>query len=122
MIGGFLGLCAGIGLAFLIEFINPVFHTREDVHQFLGLPVLATLPIEQLGRTKENSKKTGHRVLILATLLILITLLGLGWWYFKAHRAGDQSADQDLQIEERVQSSVRSQESNRGLGTTADID
>ncbi|MBW1714628.1 MAG: lipopolysaccharide biosynthesis protein, partial [Deltaproteobacteria bacterium] len=44
MIGGFLGLFAGVGLAFLIEFIHPVFRTREDVDQFLGLRVLATLP------------------------------------------------------------------------------
>jgi len=49
MIGGFLGLFAGIGLAFLIEFIHPVFRTREDVDQFLGLPVLATLPKEKRG-------------------------------------------------------------------------
>jgi uncharacterized protein involved in exopolysaccharide biosynthesis len=49
LIGGFLGLFAGIGMAFLIEFINPVFRTREDVDQFLGLPVLATLPKEKTG-------------------------------------------------------------------------
>ncbi len=47
MIGGFLGLFAGIGMAFLIEFIHPVFRTREDVDQFLGLPVLVTLPKEK---------------------------------------------------------------------------
>jgi uncharacterized protein involved in exopolysaccharide biosynthesis len=47
MIGGFLGLFAGIGIAFLFEFINPVFRTREDVDQFLGLPVLVTLPKEK---------------------------------------------------------------------------
>jgi len=47
MIGGFLGVFAGVGLAFLIEFIHPVLRTREDVDQFLGLPVLATLPREK---------------------------------------------------------------------------
>ncbi len=47
LIGGFLGLLAGIGMAFLIEFIHPVFRTREDVEQFLGLRVLATLPKEK---------------------------------------------------------------------------
>ncbi len=47
LIGGFLGLFAGIGMAFFIEFIHPVFRTREDVDQFLGLPVLATLPKEK---------------------------------------------------------------------------
>lgn len=44
MMGGFLGLFAGIGLAFLIEFLNPVFRTREDVEHYLGFPVLATIP------------------------------------------------------------------------------
>ncbi|MBW2058458.1 MAG: hypothetical protein JRJ26_13275 [Deltaproteobacteria bacterium] len=47
LIGGFLGLMAGVGMAFLLEFLNPVFRTREDVDQFLGLPVLATLPKEK---------------------------------------------------------------------------
>ncbi len=47
LIGGFLGLFAGIGMAFLIEFVHPVFRTREDVDQFLGLPVLVTLPKEK---------------------------------------------------------------------------
>jgi uncharacterized protein involved in exopolysaccharide biosynthesis len=47
MLGGFLGLFTALGLAFLIEFIHPVFRTREDVDQFLGLPVLATLPKEK---------------------------------------------------------------------------
>ncbi len=47
LIGGFLGLLSGIAIAFSIEFINPIFRTREDVSQFLGLPVLATLPKEK---------------------------------------------------------------------------
>ena len=49
MIGAFLGLFAGVGLAFLIEFVHPVFRTREDVDQFLGIRVLATLPKEKHG-------------------------------------------------------------------------
>ena len=44
LIGGFLGFFAGIGMAFFAEFIRPVFRTREDIDQFLGLPVLATVP------------------------------------------------------------------------------
>jgi uncharacterized protein involved in exopolysaccharide biosynthesis len=47
IIGAFLGLFAGIGLAFLSEFIHPVFRTREDIEQFLGLRVLAALPKEK---------------------------------------------------------------------------
>ena len=51
LLGGLLALFAGTGLIFLLEFINPVFRTREDVNQFLGLPVLAVLP-----RIEESSK------------------------------------------------------------------
>jgi len=47
LIGGFLGLFTGIGLALFAEFIRPVFRTREDVDQFLGLTVLATVPKER---------------------------------------------------------------------------
>jgi uncharacterized protein involved in exopolysaccharide biosynthesis len=47
VIGAFLGLFVGLGLAFLSEFIHPVFRTREDIEQFLGLRVLATLPKEK---------------------------------------------------------------------------
>jgi uncharacterized protein involved in exopolysaccharide biosynthesis len=47
LIGGFLGLFAGLGMVFLIEFIHPVFRTSEDVDQFLGLTVLATVPKER---------------------------------------------------------------------------
>ena len=49
LIGGFLGFFAGIGIAFFAEFIRPVFRTREDIDQFLGLPLLATVPKEKLG-------------------------------------------------------------------------
>ncbi|NIM99173.1 MAG: hypothetical protein GTO24_14170 [candidate division Zixibacteria bacterium] len=42
-----LALLTGFGVPAFIEFINPVFRTREDIDQFLGLPVLATLPREK---------------------------------------------------------------------------
>ena len=58
MLGGFLALFAGIGIAFLIEFINPVFYTREDVEQFLGLPVIAILPEEERHEIKDENLKT----------------------------------------------------------------
>jgi uncharacterized protein involved in exopolysaccharide biosynthesis len=44
ILGAFLGLLGGIGMAFLIERIHPVFRSRDDVDHFLGLPVLTTLP------------------------------------------------------------------------------
>ncbi len=47
IIGGMLSLWISLGLAFLVEFINPVFRTREDIIQYLNLQVLGTLPNEQ---------------------------------------------------------------------------
>lgn len=47
MISAILGLVAGTSLAFFIEFLNPVFRTREDVEHFLSLPVLVILPKEK---------------------------------------------------------------------------
>jgi uncharacterized protein involved in exopolysaccharide biosynthesis len=44
LIGAFVGLVIGVTVVFVIELINPVFHTREDVQQFLNVPVLAILP------------------------------------------------------------------------------
>ncbi len=48
MIGACVSLLMGVGLAFLLEFLNPVFRTREDIDRFLRLPVLAIVPRENL--------------------------------------------------------------------------
>lgn len=44
MIAAFAGLVVGVTVVFVFELVNPVFHTREDVQQFLNIPVLAILP------------------------------------------------------------------------------
>jgi uncharacterized protein involved in exopolysaccharide biosynthesis len=116
MISGFFGLCTGIGIAFLIEFINPVFHTREDVQQYLGLPVIATLPIEQVLQFEKNSQKERHRVLILVTFLILIALLGLGWWYYKVHKNVEHMENQVAKTELPLSSLEKLEKSSMELG------
>lgn len=64
LLGAFLGLIAGVGIVFLLEFLNPVFHTREDVQQFLNLPVLATIPKEQkLQKKSDEQPPTAKRKL-----------------------------------------------------------
>ena len=56
-LGCFLGLVAGVNIVFFTEFINPVFRNREDVQQFLGLSVLATLPkVKQSQASAEYQK------------------------------------------------------------------
>jgi len=38
-----LGLLAGIGLAFLAEYLDPTLRQREQV-EALGLPIIASIP------------------------------------------------------------------------------
>ena len=42
--GVIIGLLLGIGLAFLIEYFDKTIKNPEDVEQYLGLPVLGTIP------------------------------------------------------------------------------
>jgi uncharacterized protein involved in exopolysaccharide biosynthesis len=122
MIGGFLGLCTGIGIAFLIEFINPVFRTREDVEQFLGLPVIATLPKEQLKVLHNDPNKAGRRALLLVASLILITLLGFTLWYFKLHGHGDHVENQATKPGQPLSTLGKEKESRVKRGRSGQIE
>lgn len=44
MIGAILGLFAGLGTAFALEYMNKTIRTPEDVQQYLDLPVLGSIP------------------------------------------------------------------------------
>jgi len=44
MIAGILGLCIGVGLAFILEYMNKTVKTIEDVENYLDLPVLGSIP------------------------------------------------------------------------------
>ncbi len=44
MIAAFLGVFVGVGIAFLLEYLNKTVRTAEDVRDYLGLPTLATVP------------------------------------------------------------------------------
>lgn len=43
-IGAVLGIFLGVGLAFLLEFIDNTIKTKEDVERLLGVPVLGQIP------------------------------------------------------------------------------
>ena len=43
-IAGFLGLFIGMGLAFLLEYLNKTVSTPEDVTKYLDLPTLGSIP------------------------------------------------------------------------------
>ncbi|MDN4523941.1 YveK family protein [Fictibacillus fluitans] len=39
-----VGLMAGVGLAFLLEYMDNTLKTEQDIENYLGLPVLGTIP------------------------------------------------------------------------------
>jgi len=55
MIAAFLGLFAGTGLAFVLEYVNKTIINAEDVEYYLGLPVLGNIP----DFDTENREKKG---------------------------------------------------------------
>lgn len=56
-IGGVLGLFVGVGLAFLLEFVDNTIKTKEDVERVLELPVIGQIPeIEPKERKNGRSR------------------------------------------------------------------
>ncbi len=45
MVGIILGLALGVGLVFLIEFLDDTIKTPEDVQKYTGLSVIGTIPV-----------------------------------------------------------------------------
>jgi succinoglycan biosynthesis transport protein ExoP len=45
IVGIIMGLMVGIGLSFLREYLDRSIHTEEDVHRYIGLPVLSVIPM-----------------------------------------------------------------------------
>lgn len=45
MVGIILGLVLGVGLVFLIEFLDDTIKTPEDVQKYTGLSVIGTIPV-----------------------------------------------------------------------------
>ena len=45
MVAGFLGIFVGVGLAFLLEYLDTTFKSPEEIETYVGLPVLGRTPI-----------------------------------------------------------------------------
>jgi polysaccharide chain length determinant protein (PEP-CTERM system associated) len=68
--GVLLGLGAGLGVAFLLEMLNTSFKRTEDLDGYVGVPVLATLPvITTRGQIIEQRQE--RSMLVLASVVIL---------------------------------------------------
>ncbi len=44
LLGLVLGLMAGVGLAFLLEYMDQTLRTEDDIHQLSDIPVLSVIP------------------------------------------------------------------------------
>lgn len=53
-IGAVLGMFLGIGLAFLVEFMDTTLKTKEDAEKILGVPVLGQIPDFDLVDSKQK--------------------------------------------------------------------
>ncbi|MBW2709421.1 MAG: GumC family protein [Deltaproteobacteria bacterium] len=57
VLGIFLGLMAGLGLSFLLEYLDRTLHTEDDVQNYLGLPVLSVIPLGRKAKQKAYGNK-----------------------------------------------------------------
>ncbi|HCS72264.1 MAG TPA: hypothetical protein DIW17_00100 [Clostridiales bacterium] len=64
IIAAFLGLMVGLGIIFLIEYLDNTIKTQEDAEEFLKLPVIGRIPNFD---TKKSKKKSADRSPRLAT-------------------------------------------------------
>ncbi|MBN8210253.1 capsular biosynthesis protein [Bacillus sp. NTK071] len=56
-----VGLMVGVGLAFLLEYLDNTIKNEEDIENVLGLPVLGTIAViedKEAGISKKKSKKS----------------------------------------------------------------
>jgi capsular polysaccharide biosynthesis protein len=53
LVGAFLGLAAGLGLAWFRETLDQSFHSEADLEAHLGLPILAVVPNLKEEKLKE---------------------------------------------------------------------
>jgi uncharacterized protein involved in exopolysaccharide biosynthesis len=60
-IGGVLGVFLGVGLAFLLEFLDNTLKTKEDAERVLGLPVLGQIPDFSKVNTAQRKRSARRR-------------------------------------------------------------
>ena len=56
-----VGLMVGVGLAFLLEYLDNTIKTEEDIEKVLGVPVLGTIAViedKEAGISKKKGKKS----------------------------------------------------------------
>ncbi|MBT9156712.1 MAG: putative capsular polysaccharide biosynthesis protein YwqC [Firmicutes bacterium] len=57
VLAGFVGAMAGLGLAFVLAYLDNTVKTPEDIHERLGLPLLGVVPVF---KTQDFTKETAR--------------------------------------------------------------
>ncbi len=65
-----LGLGSGVGLAFLLEYADKSFRDQEDMESFLGIPVLASIPLTHTERGLYLARRKKVAYVIVATIIM----------------------------------------------------
>ncbi len=72
VIAGVFGVIAGIGLIFLLDTLDGAVKTREEVEDFLGIPVIGFVPpMNRKNSTTKKKKNQAHEVEVRGSPLIL---------------------------------------------------
>lgn len=64
LIGGLVGLAAGLGLAMMWEKSDSSVHSAEDVAQYLDLEVVGMIPMMHFGTKAKNKRQRGNYVAV----------------------------------------------------------
>jgi len=79
----FLGLGAGGGIAFALEYLDPTFHDKKLLEKTFEMPVIATIP--RLYTKKEMRKKWFMRAVYVSVFLGVIICYSIALYYIKKH-------------------------------------
>lgn len=60
-VAGVLGLMVGVGLAFVLEYLDNTVKSPEDVRRYLDLPVLGTIPVIDLRQEAKMARRAADR-------------------------------------------------------------
>ncbi len=60
-IAGFLGLFVGVGMVFMLEFLDTTLKTAEDIERYMELPVLGRIPMVDGNGDKRSGRRRRRR-------------------------------------------------------------
>ncbi|MHB8926878.1 MAG: YveK family protein [Bacillota bacterium] len=60
-VAGVLGIMVGVGLAFVLEYLDNTVKSPEDVRRYLDLPVLGTIPVIDLRQEAKMARRAADR-------------------------------------------------------------